>query len=160
MFVDVEHVTRMDGEDVMRETQTLVYKEAASQAAGLPKPQPHDLSEWAITEILEPSAAMLFRYSALTFNAHRIHYDLPYTRDVEAYPALVVHGPLMASLLLRFATTLLEGKTISRFKFRGFAPAYCDQALTLAAKPNSKGFELGIFGCDGNMIMGAELETN
>ena len=53
--------------------------------------------------VIRPSAALLFRYSALTFNGHRIHYDAPYARGVEGYPGLIVHGPLQASLLVRNA---------------------------------------------------------
>lgn len=158
LFVQVEHETMSGGLCCVRERQTIVYREGATKSQVLPKPQDHDLSEWDVSETVIPSAPLLFRYSALTFNTHRIHYDLPYALDYERYPALVVHGPLMASLLLRFVMPLTEGRDLLGFKFRGLAPAFCDQPLTMVAKAKSEGFELGMIGCDGSMVMSAEAK--
>ena len=159
LFVNVEHLTKCAGVDAIRETQTIVYREASSQKAELPVAAKHSLAEWEHTEALTPNEAMLFRYSALTFNTHRIHYDLPYTVNEEGYPALVVHGPLMASLLLRFAASLLKDTPITSFQFRGLAPAYCNEPLTIAARGNEAGLELSIIGCDGRAVMSGTAGT-
>ena len=86
-------------------------------------------SRWRIT----PSVALLFRYSALTFNTHRIHYDREYCRDVEGYPDLVVHGPLTATLLARLAESAAEG-TLATFDYRGRAPLFDGAAFTVEAE--------------------------
>ena len=159
LFVNVEHLTNCGGVDAIRETQTIVYREPSSQKAEYPVAAKHDLSDWEHTESLTPNEAMLFRYSALTFNTHRIHYDLPYAMNEEGYPALVVHGPLMASLLLRFAASLLKDTPITSFQFRGLAPAYCNEPLTIAARANEAGLELAIIGCDGRAVMSGAAGT-
>ena len=160
LFVNVEHVTVCEGEDSIREIQTIVYREPSSAKLTLPAAIQHDLSEWEFTESLTPNEAFLFRFSALTFNTHRIHYDLPYAVKEEGYPALVVHGPLMASLLLRFATQILYGKEIETFKFRGISPAYCSETISLAANLEKEGLELAIIGSDGRTVMSANVGSH
>ena len=157
LFVDVEHVTQADGEDSVVEKQTIVYREPSTEKGFLPKATKVDLSEWETTEKLTPSTAMLFRFSALTFNTHRIHYDEAYAKEVEGYPALVVHGPLMASLLLRFATQLSDGQPLKTFSFRGRSPAFCGQSIHLAAKSSDEGYDLAIIGVDGQTMMSAKV---
>ena len=89
-----------------------------------------------ITEAVEMSTPLLFRYSAITFNAHRIHYDLPYTQQVEHYPDLVVHGPLQAQLLMQMATRH-RGVAPSVFSYRGVHPLFAGNALDLRAVKSS-----------------------
>ena len=156
LFVNVEHMTSCEGQDYIREIQTIVYREPSRANVTLPIAKKPDLAEWEHTVAVTPNEALLFRFSALTFNTHRIHYDLPYAMKEEGYPALVVHGPLMASLLLRFATQRLHDNMIRTFKFRGLSPAYCNEPLNLVANPNETGLELGIIGSDGRMVMSAE----
>ena len=98
-FLELDHLYLQEGVTCVTERQTLVYREdpkpgGATAEAGV-KPVP---PEGRIVQTLTPDAVMLFRYSALTFNGHRIHYDLAYAREVEGYPGLVVHGPLIATL--------------------------------------------------------------
>ncbi len=155
LFVELEHVTQADGVDSVKEKQTIVYREASVEKVILPKAKTVDLSSWETTEKLTPNTAMLFRFSALTFNTHRIHYDAAYAKDVEGYPALVVHGPLMASLLLRFATQLSGSHPLKTFSFRGRAPAFCGQDIHLAAKPSDEGYDLAVIGVDGQTVMSA-----
>jgi len=155
LFVEVEHVTEADGVKAISEVQTIVYREASSVKTKLPVPADLELDEWAFTKKIMPTAALLFRFSALTFNTHRIHYDYDYATDVEGYPALVVHGPLMASLLLNFAGDVADGAKITQFQFRGMSPAYCDQELTLAANIANSALDLAIIGVDGAKIMAA-----
>jgi 3-methylfumaryl-CoA hydratase len=123
VFVTVEH--RLSGENGLAiiEEQDLVYREpAAAGSISAPTGEgPEPEAPWC--ERVDPDTVLLFRYSALTMNGHRIHYDLPYARDEEAYPALVVHGPLQASLLIGLAARRL-GRPIAKFAFRGQQPAF------------------------------------
>jgi 3-methylfumaryl-CoA hydratase len=81
-------------------------------------------------EHFTPNSTTLFRYSALTFNGHRIHYDVDYCREVEGYPALVIHGPLNATLLAGLAQRV-SGLPLRRFEYRGLRPALLGQTLRL-----------------------------
>lgn len=128
VFVTVKH--ELSGSDglAITEEQDIVYREAA--AAGSIK-GPQGDAEPAATQWrrdIDPNTVLLFRYSALTMNGHRIHYDLPYARDEEAYPGLVVHGPLQATLLADLAVKNL-GKPLTGFDFRGQVPAFAGTQL-------------------------------
>ena len=158
-FVDVEHVTTSDGEEAIREKQTLVYRDAVAHDAPLSPPEPgegaFDAGKWDVHQIITPDPRLLFRYSALTFNTHRIHYDLPYARDVERYRGLVVHGPLMASLLLQIAARNLGENKLKTFSFRAVSPALADEILHLAMRKSGDGYELGTFASDGRQVVKA-----
>lgn len=125
-FVTLLHQVAADGVAAVEEEQDLVYLAAAP--AGSPKP-----TEVPATESEQPFTAdetLLFRFSALTFNTHRIHYDHDYCRQVEHYPGLVVHGPLQAMALLDHAVR--AGATPERYAFRARAPLYAGTAAMLA----------------------------
>lgn len=162
-FVDVEHETTANGTLCVREIQTLVYREAAAPDAALSPPEPgdgsFDGSEWDAVRKLTPDPRLLFRFSALTFNTHRIHYDAPYAREVERYRGLVVHGPLTASLLLQLAASELGENRLRRFEFRGVSPAIADEPLHLAMRANEAGYELGAFASDGRQVTKAKAQT-
>jgi 3-methylfumaryl-CoA hydratase len=117
-FVAVQHEYANAAGVAIRERQDLVFREAADRATptaeAAPDAEPPSDLLWA----LDTSPVLLFRYSALTFNGHRIHYDAPYATAVEGYAGLVVHGPLLATLMLNAAATLL-GTTPRRFDYRG-----------------------------------------
>ncbi len=159
VFVGVDHETELDGDVAIREQQTIVYREASQSAAPLPDDHGKQPTDWQIIEGLTPSPQLLFRYSALTFNSHRIHYDLPYAQSEELYPGLIVHGPLMASLVLQLAA---KHGDVAQFSFRGMSPAYCDQSLFLVAnfdqdsQPNTG--ELATIGGDGRTCLSAKVE--
>ncbi|WP_369410161.1 FAS1-like dehydratase domain-containing protein [Erythrobacter crassostreae] len=159
-FVNVEHETRANGTLSVLETQTLVYRDAASSDAPLAPPELGeevlDASEWEAHRVLNPDPRLLFRYSSLTFNTHRIHYDAPYARDVERYRGLVVHGPLTASLLLQLAATMLGENALRAFEFRGVSPAIADEPLHLVMRGSEGSFELGAFAQDGRQITKAK----
>ena len=157
LFVNVDHVTLSNDIAAVKETQTIVYRDAPKEKMTLPETGEVDVSDWDISESLTPSPALLFRFSALTFNTHRIHYDHDYATEIEGYPALVVHGPLMASLLLRFANEHGQGRKMHKFEFRGLAPAFCHQELFLAANNIEGGLELATIGADGNKRMAAKV---
>lgn len=158
-FVDVEHVTKANGTIAVIETQTLVYREAAAPDAPLSPPAPgegvFDPSAWDAHRPLTPDARLLFRYSALTFNTHRIHYDAPYAQAVERYRGLVVHGPLTASLLLGLAAAELGENRLRSFSFRGLSPAIAGEPLHLAMRKAEAGYELAAFASDGRQVTAA-----
>jgi 3-methylfumaryl-CoA hydratase len=160
-FVTLEHTVTADGVAALRETQTLVFR-AAPPADADPVPPPpsnaaFDPAGWDRIERRVPDAPLLFRYSALTFNTHRIHYDADYVREVEGYRGLVVHGPLMASLLLQLAAREAGDNALTRFAFRALSPAIAGEELVFALARRDK-LELAVFAADGREVMRADAE--
>ncbi|OZA94516.1 MaoC family dehydratase N-terminal domain-containing protein [Altererythrobacter sp. H2] len=158
-FVEVEHVTTADAVEAVREKQTLVYREASLPDAPLSPPPTGDGAfapdEWEQVETIVPSETLLFRYSALTFNTHRIHYDAPYAREIERYRGLVVHGPLIATLLLGLAARIHGENRLKTFSFRAVSPAIAGEPLHLAVRETAEGLELGSFASDGRQTLKA-----
>lgn len=155
-FVTVEHALSVDGEQVITERQDIVYRGAESAAPGQAAAA---AASGRHSSTVEPSAPLLFRYSALLFFAHRIHYDRRYTMEVEHYPGLVVHGPLQAVLLLNFATDL-RGTPPDRFSFRSGAPLFDDAPFTLNADETGDGLTLWTAREGGPAAMKAEAGWN
>jgi 3-methylfumaryl-CoA hydratase len=158
VFAEVAHETHGDGALAVREIQSIVFREPAP--AGAPAPPPpasdkFDPSGWDAHRMLVPSEALLFRYSALTFNSHRIHYDLPYACHEEGYRGLVVHGPLTATLLLDLAAREIGDNRLERFAFRGLSPAICGDELHLVLRRDSDSIALAAFAADGRQVMAA-----
>lgn len=157
LFVTLRHAISANGVPAISEEQDIVFREAAGTAA-VPAPMPAapaapDPAD-AIRSIV-PDAALLFRYSALTFNAHRIHYDRDYARDVEGYAGLVVHGPLIATLLMDHA--LRSGFTPSRFAFRAEAPLIDGAPFDLCLARDGDGARLWARDGTGRVTMRANL---
>lgn len=131
IFVGVNHEIRNSRGLSSREDQTIVYK---------PAPQPNDPSpspvfaeaeeDW--NRSLIPDEILLFRYSALTYNSHRIHYDRQYAVEVEKYPGLVVHGPLLATLLADLMRREMPGAHLSKFEFRAIRPTFAGEKINLS----------------------------
>ena len=159
VFVDVAHETAGPNGVAVRETQSLVYRAAAAPDAPFSPPELGEAkfthNDWDAHRALFPSEPLLFRYSALTFNSHRIHYDLPYARGEERYRGLVVHGPLTATLLLDLVQKQLGDNGLSSFAFRGTSPAMCGEALHLVMRTTESGIELAAFAEDGRQIVAA-----
>lgn len=160
VFVEIDHTIRVGRALAVEERQALVYREAAPHGETAPprgseKPS-FDAAEWDAHRVLTPDPRLLFRYSALTFNSHRIHYDLPYARDVERYRGLVVHGPLTASLLLQLAGAQFGDNRLARFNFRGLSPAVADEPLHLAMRGAGDAIEMAAFADDGRKVTQAE----
>ncbi len=131
VFVTVRHEVFANGARCIAEEHDIVYRDPP--APGGSAPAPADLPpEGAHRRAIEPDTTLLFRYSALTFNGHRIHYDLDYCRRVEGYANLVIHGPLVATLLAGFAQEA-GGKPLRRFEYRAVKPAILGTTLTLEA---------------------------
>jgi 3-methylfumaryl-CoA hydratase len=155
-FVDVSHETRANGTLAVVETQSIVYRDAASGGVAL-SPAPlgegkFDPAGWNAHRTLTPDPRLLFRYSALTFNTHRIHYDAPYAEQVERYRGLVVHGPLTASLLLQLAAAELGANRLRTFSFRGLSPAIAGEPLHLVIRKSDDGYDLAAFAADGRQV--------
>lgn len=131
-FVTVLHTTHVGEVECIAEEQDIVYREAATSVAPMAA-APAVAVPVQREKRLVASPILLFRYSALTFNGHRIHYDLPYARDVEHYRGLVVHGPLLATLLQQFALSGRPHARLSAFEFKGVSPLHGDEELTLQA---------------------------
>lgn len=138
-FVAMHHEYVTPRGTAIRERHDIVYREAAkpgSQPAADTTTQTTiapSQDEWWV----ETPSTLLFRYSAITFNGHRIHYDLPYVTGVEGYPGLIVHGPIQATLLLNFATAHM-GKVPARFSYRGLSPAFAGTPVRVRRTPGSE----------------------
>lgn len=127
-FVTLAHTWRTSAGVARVEHQDLVYREPPDPAQPAPpaREAPRD-ADWSASYC--PDAAQLFRYSAVTFNAHRIHYDLAYATTVEGYPGLVVHGPLIATLLLQTWQQQHPHAVLQQFAFRAVSPLFCGERL-------------------------------
>ncbi|RQH00153.1 FAS1-like dehydratase domain-containing protein [Paraburkholderia dinghuensis] len=136
VFVTVQHRYESAGTLCVEEEHDIVYRDAPQRGAPAPKPVAAPTGEiWART--LAAGAVMLFRYSALTFNGHRIHYDFPYVTQEEGYPGLVVHGPLIATLLLDLVHRHLPDAVVATFAFRAVRPMFASNAFTLCGQPSA-----------------------
>jgi 3-methylfumaryl-CoA hydratase len=107
-----------------------------------------------------PDEALLFRYSALTFNAHRIHYDKSYATNVECYPGLLVHGPLIATLLLDLVHRQRPGVPITGFSFKAIRPCFSGNALHLFGKPSRDGRSVELWTSDHDGWIGMTASAN
>lgn len=150
VFVTVAHRISANGQSAIEEEQDIVYRGASANAA-LAASQPRSAER---ERTLTPNAPLLFRYSALTFNAHRIHYDLPYATQEEGYPGLVVQGPLIATLLMDHY--LRAAPPPRRFSFRAERPLIAGQDATLCAA----GDELWCRNAGGDTAMRARVERS
>jgi 3-methylfumaryl-CoA hydratase len=143
VFVTLAHELLIGSELAIRERQDLVYRAPASTAAqgwvAIDAQRPR--ATWI--ETIQPNPVLLFRYSALTFNSHRIHYDLAYASKTEGYPRLVVQGPLQATFLAELASRSLQ-RPLASFRFRSQAPAFEGAPLYCCADPDLAGISLWI----------------
>lgn len=161
VFAELAHETFTGDTLAVRETQTLVYRDAPPPGSPPAPPPPSegrfDATAWDVTREVLPTPALLFRYSALTFNTHRIHYDHPYATGIEGYRGLVVHGPLIATLLLDLARRTLESEAaLATFSFRAVSPAVADEPLHLALKREDGGLIFAAHVADGRQVMAAK----
>jgi len=158
-FVTLRHRLSVDGTPCIEEEQDIVYREAASGSAVVPPPDaPVAAPPGSRTMVADP--VQLFRYSALTFNSHRIHYDAPYARDVEGYPGLVVHGPYVATLLLDHALRRHPRARVSAFRFRAMRPIFANDPFTLGLTGRDEGADLLAIDVGGGAAMEARVELD
>jgi 3-methylfumaryl-CoA hydratase len=150
-FVTVRHRITANSRTIVEERQDIVYRGEGGSAVKEAEPAP----QGEHSRPMALSTPLLFRYSALTFNGHRIHYDRRYTMETEGYPGLIVHGPLQATLLLNYAADL-KGKLPSRFSFRSSATIFEDDAVSLHATAEGDGLKLWTARDGGPIAMAAE----
>lgn len=152
VFVTVRHAIARDGALLMEEEQDLVFL-AIPDRFSPPAPTSLPPCDWSEPVAVDP--VFLFRFSALTFNGHRIHYDRIYATDVERYPGLVVHGPLQAALLFDAATRHAPGRTAATFSFRGIRPLFDFDAVSVNGRARGPD-GLDLFTADGDGAVGMQ----
>jgi len=158
VFLTIVHEIAGGGSRAVTEEQSLVYRgedQAGGGGTGGGDPDAPASRPWART--LQPDPVMLFRFSALTFNGHRIHYDHPYTTGVEGYPGLIVHGPLTAILLLDLVRRFAPDRAVATFGFRTRRTFFVDQPLTLVGVPEGKG--AGLFALTPSGLIGMKADV-
>ncbi len=154
-FVTIVHQIEADDEIAVVENQQIVYR-SAPQPGEIPtieKPQ----KEATSIETMEPGPVMLFRYSALTYNSHRIHYDRPYATEVEGYQGLVVHGPLVATMLLDLAMKRADNMKPASFSFRAKAPLFDTIPFTICAGRPAAEMDVWALTPSGNIALSAKV---
>jgi 3-methylfumaryl-CoA hydratase len=138
IFVNVDNRYHVDDREVLSEIQTLVYRDHPGPGEA-PPPAKAAPADPAWSHRVDPNPPLLFRYSAVTFNAHRIHYDEPYATREEGYPGIVVHGQLTATLLLEQFRLRFPNRTIRSFNFRAVKPLFSGRPFFLEGMEKSDG---------------------
>jgi len=151
-FVSVEHLMTTERGLAIRERQDIVYRDVggAPAASGKPVPPP-PVAQHRETHVSDP--VLLFRYSALTFNGHRIHYDRDYVTKVEGYPGLIFHGPLQAAFIVELAAKLHGRTPPKKFVYRGVQPLFEGSEFSVNANPTADGMELWTANAEGQPTM-------
>jgi 3-methylfumaryl-CoA hydratase len=152
-FVTLRHLYRVDGETAINERQDVVYRAPNSLTSGAPTEQSKPfVQDW----LVQATATLLFRYSALTFNGHRIHYDHPYATKTEGYAGLVVHGPMQATLMLNLAAEKMK-RHPKRFTYRGQKPLIAGHDFGVTAQLKDGAIEAVVHDHKGAVTMTAEV---
>jgi len=149
LFVRVRHEIRRNGnaQVALTEHHNIVYREAARPDDVAPPPVAAP-ADFAWKRDIVADDVLLFRYSALTFNGHRIHYDRKYVTEVEGYPGLIVHGPLIATLLMDLLRRELPDARVSRFEFKAVRPTFDINSFSVHGQPASDGKSVRLWGRD------------
>lgn len=149
VFVKVRHEVFRSGDakPAITEFHDIVYRDAKRPGDMEPAPTPAQSgAPWQ--RHVEPDDVLLFRYSALTFNGHRIHYDREYVTQVEGYPGLVVHGPLIATLLIDLVRRQAPGREIASFRFKAVRPTFDGKPFSLNGVLSADGRSVGLWAAD------------
>jgi 3-methylfumaryl-CoA hydratase len=149
VFVKVRHEVSRRGEaaPALVEFHDIVYRDAPRAGDPAPPPQPAP-GPPAWTRTWVPDDVLLFRYSALTFNGHRIHYDRRYVTEVEGYPGLIVHGPLIATLLLDLLRHEMPQARVARYEFRAVRPTFDTHPFAVCGAPQADGKSVRLWAQD------------
>ncbi|MBK1978158.1 MaoC family dehydratase N-terminal domain-containing protein [Achromobacter xylosoxidans] len=153
LFVTVRHEYRQDGEVAILEEQDIVYRQPTPPKLTGTEPAPQ--AQWRDT--IEPTSVLLFRYSAVTFNGHRIHYDHPYVTGTEGYPGLVVHGPLIATEMVAAFLRAHPGARPTHLSYRGLRPLISPTPFQVAGRVEEPGLARLWAEQDGTLAHQAEL---
>ena len=145
--MNVDHEIHADGNLAISERHDIVYREMPQPGEPAPAPlaAPGE-AQW--TRRIEPDDVLLFRYSALTFNGHRIHYDRRYVTEVEGYPGLIVHGPLIATLLVDLLRRSLSGARVAAFEFKAVRPTFDLHPFSVHGQPSADGQTVALWAQD------------
>jgi 3-methylfumaryl-CoA hydratase len=155
VFVTVEHTISGERGVALIEEHDIVYREPTPKGAALAGEKAGAEAEFR--QHVHPDPVLLFRYSALTFNGHRIHYDHPYVTQEEGYPGLVVHGPLIATLLLGAFRAAHPTRRVTRFAFRAVGPLFDTTDFAVCGRLTGPGTAELWTDCDGRLTMKAEV---
>ncbi len=149
IFVRVRHEIRRNGESqlALKEHHNIVYRSAASAQDVAPPPVAAPTA-WAWERTIVPDDVLLFRYSALTFNGHRIHYDRQYVTQVEGYAGLVVHGPLISTLLMDLLRRHAPDAQVLKFEFKAVRPTFDIHTFSVHGRPSPDGKTIRLWGRD------------
>jgi 3-methylfumaryl-CoA hydratase len=158
IFLTLRHRLSNGAGLAIEEEQDIAYRKSSITPEPAPSKEPLARAQWR--DAIEPTPTLLQRYSAITFNGHRIHYDLLYATAVEGYPGLVVHAPLTATLLVD-ALIRHVGAPIASFRFRGLAPLFADRQLRVCGEPEgeSGAYKLWAEGPGGYLGMSASAQV-
>ena len=151
-FVAIEHTIQTARGVAVRERQNIVYRGEQGPSITAPTLKGHEIKA-DINVAVTCDPVLLFRYSALTFNAHRIHYDRAYAVNEEHYPGLVVHGPLQAGFLVELAAEMAGRQSLRRFTFRGVRPLFEGGTFALKGRCTDDGAEVWVEDAGGEMTM-------
>jgi 3-methylfumaryl-CoA hydratase len=164
-FVSLRHDVTADDKLALVEHQNIVYREAPAVDTDAPSPARPPRQDgpapdgWDWARALRPNEITLFRYSALTFNSHRIHYDHPYATGVEGYPGLVVHGPLSATYIVDAFLRRHQGATLTGFEFSARSPIFAGEQIHVAGRAAGAGAaDLAVVGPDGKPAVLARIQ--
>jgi 3-methylfumaryl-CoA hydratase len=161
VFVTVRHRFTSDAGLAVEEEQDLVYREPPAPSArtteAVVDARGADGADWRRT--IHPTKTLLFRYSALTFNGHRIHYDRRYAMDVEGYAGLVVHGPLIATLLLELIQAHVPADRIERFQFKAIRPTFDTSDFSVCGAPTSGDDHVTLWSTDNQGARAVEADA-
>jgi 3-methylfumaryl-CoA hydratase len=151
-FVAVEHVITTSRGVAIRERHDIVYRDIGGAPAAAPKaPPPPPVAKHRESHVSDP--VLLFRYSALTFNGHRIHYDRDYVTKVEGYPGLIFHGPMQAAFIVELAAKLHDGQPPKKLAYRGVQPLFEGTEFSVNASDKDGGMELWVANAEGQPTM-------
>ncbi len=156
VFVRVRHTVSTARGVALIEEHDIVYRDVPPPGSKPPMPSIARTDEsWVLR--IEPDDVLLFRYSALTFNAHRIHYDRRYVTEVEGYPGLIVHGPLIATLLVELLRRHRPDATLAHFEFRAVSPLFDIASFDVCGRPADDGATIDLWArrLDGGLAMTA-----
>lgn len=158
VFVTVRHeISGSEGLAIVDEHDIVYREDSGPGATARPgEPAPGD-AQW--TQTVEPDPTLLFRYSALTFNGHRIHYDRDYATSVEGYGGLVVHGPLLATLMVGLAGRCWPDRAVARFEFRGHRPVVDTETFSVCGKAESDD-AIGVWVANGEGMLAMRGRTD
>ena len=159
VFVNVKHDITQAGELCISQVQNIVYREQPTADASMP-PAKEAPADFDFNQIITPDPVLLFRYSALTYNGHRIHYDRTYATEEELYSALVVHGPLLVTLLLELKRNNLPAHTLRKFKFRAVRPTFDNNTFTVCGKQEGSALSLWSADQQGALCMTVKAELS